>query len=207
MIMEEYESLKPLVCVVKQYSAFASLFAFHILTYPRITKGFGRYGDAGEPDTMLWGMLTVIALAAAGAMALWHRRLTGGETRPAYLKWGEGLLYGAIALIMFNLFSGGSRTATVAILFNILFFTATVWLVYVAMHSADRPLVNTAFFFFAITLLARYFDTFWTLMNRSFFFMTGGMLLLGGGYLIERQRRKITADIMSRQGAGGHDEA
>ncbi len=70
-----------------------------------------------------------------------------------------------------------------------------MWLVYVGLHLNDRFLVNLAFVFFALAVLARYFDTFWTLMNRSFFFMAGGLLLLIGGYALERGRRKLTGQI------------
>ena len=83
------------------------------------------------------------------------------------------------------------------ILFNLLFFAALVWLVYAGIHLNDRYLVNLAFVFFALLVLARYFDTFWTLMNRSFFFMAGGLLLMIGGYALERGRRKLTREIPS----------
>lgn len=67
------------------------------------------------------------------------------------------------------------------------------------MHADDRFLVNLAFVFFGVVLLTRYFDTFWTLLNRSFFFMIGGLALIAGGYFRERKRRQITADILARR--------
>jgi uncharacterized membrane protein len=87
--------------------------------------------------------------------------------------------------------------------FNLLFFAGMLWLLYAGMHTDDRFLVNLAFVFFGLTLLTRYFDTFWTLLNRSYFFMVGGLLLIAGGYALERKRRQITAGIGARRAEGG----
>ena len=76
-----------------------------------------------------------------------------------------------------------------------------LWLIYAGMHSDDRFLVNLAFVFFGVVLITRYFDTFWSLLNRSFFFMVGGLVLIAGGYFLERKRRQITADISARRAA------
>jgi uncharacterized membrane protein len=57
-------------------------------------------------------------------------------------------------------------------------------------------MVNLSFAFFALTLLSRYFDTFWSLLNRSYFFMLGGLLLIGGGLFLERERRKLTRKMV-----------
>lgn len=89
-----------------------------------------------------------------------------------------------------------------AIAFNLLFFAGMPWLIYAGMHTDDRFLVNLAFVFFGITLLTRYFDTFRTLLNRSYFFMVGGLLLIAGGYVPERKRRQITASIGARREEG-----
>lgn len=74
-----------------------------------------------------------------------------------------------------------------------------LWLIYAGMYSEDRFLVNLAFVFFGVVLVTRYFDTFWSLLNRSFFFMVGGLLLIAGGYFLERKRRRITAGIKARR--------
>jgi uncharacterized membrane protein len=131
-------------------------------------------------------------------LALWHRRRTLGAERPKYLVWGQGLIGVIVALLLVNLFLTGKQGGLVAVFFNLLYFGGLVWLIYAGMHQEDHFLVNIAFVFFGITLLTRYFDTFWTLLNRSYFFMVGGLLLLVGGYVIERQRRRITALIAAR---------
>jgi uncharacterized membrane protein len=52
-------------------------------------------------------------------------------------------------------------------------------------------MVNVALVFFVIDIIARYFDVFYTLMNRSFFFVCGGVLLMVVGTLTEKGRRTI----------------
>ena len=79
------------------------------------------------------------------------------------------------------------------ILFKTLLFTATLWLIARGYQLQHRTMVNIGFVFFALGLVALYFDTFWTYMSRSFALMTGGVLLLLGGYILERQRRRLLA--------------
>lgn len=56
-------------------------------------------------------------------------------------------------------------------------------------------MVNRAFVGFSILVMARYFDTFWSLLDRALFFMAGGVLLLAGGGWLERRRRALLRDI------------
>jgi len=90
---------------------------------------------------------------------------------------------------------GGQHGGWMAIALNLLFFTGMVWLLFAGAHTQNRSLINLAFIFFALALVTRYFDTFWSLLNRSFFFMVGGVILIVGGYLLEKQRRKLTARV------------
>jgi uncharacterized membrane protein len=55
--------------------------------------------------------------------------------------------------------------------------------------------VNIGLLFFALDVVARYFDLFWELLPRSLFFVAGGLLLLLGGILLERKRRRILASF------------
>ena len=204
MVMDTYKDLEPLSSIVLRYGAFAALASFHSLTYPDLGIG-GRWGRAPVhgASAYTWFAITVAALLGVALLSDWHRQRSGFDERPSYLKWGQGLLGLLAVLLLVNIFAGGAYGGLMAILFNLIFFAALVWLIYAGMHSEDRGIVNMAFFFFAVTVLARYFDTFWSLMNRSFFFMAGGILLIGGGYYIEKQRRRITQKIMESRKAGG----
>ena len=203
MLFATFDRLADFARTVQRYGMFAALVSAYALTSPHIQSG-QLWGGTSVRTLADSGYLTptFAALALVVGLALWHRRRTGDSARPAYLKWGEALI-GAIALlILANLFLGGVHGGWVAIAFNLLFFAGMLWLIYAGMHSDDRFLVNLAFVFFGLTLLTRYFDTFWTLLNRSYFFMVGGLLLIAGGYALERKRRQITASIGARREAG-----
>lgn len=206
MLFATYERLRDFARPVQGYGIFAVLVSAYALTSPYLQSG--RWG-------FLWGgkalraaadsgqiAATFVLLVLVAALALWHRSRTGGAARPAYLRWGQVLIAAIVALMLANLFLGGVRGGTVAIAFNLLFFAGLLWLIYAGMHTDDRFLVNLGFVFFGLTLLTRYFDTFWTLLNRSFFFMAGGLLLIAGGYALERQRRRITSGIQARREGG-----
>lgn len=206
MLFATFERLAGFARTVQRYGIFAALVSAYALTSPYIQSGRWEHlwGDKTLRAVADSGYLasTFVALALVVGLALWHRRRTGGGARPAYLMWGEALI-GAIALlILANLFLGGVSGGWVALAFNLLFFAGLLWLLYAGMHSDDRFLVNLAFVFFGLTLLTRYFDTFWTLLNRSYFFMVGGLLLIAGGYVLERKRRQITAGIGARREGG-----
>ncbi len=206
MLFATYEQLADFARTVQRYGIFAVVVSAYALTSPYIQSGHWGY---------LWGARTLRAAADSGqvaatfaaivlvvVLAQWHRLRTSGPGRPAYLMWGQALIAAIVALLLANLFLGGARGGTVAIVFNLLFFASMLWLIYAGMHSDDRFLVNLGFVFFGLTLLTRYFDTFWTLLNRSFFFMAGGLLLIAGGYALERKRRQITAGIEARRDGG-----
>lgn len=182
-----------LASIVKHYAAVAATLAFFALTFPDLQrKPMVWRGVAAAPlPDAAWAALTLAAAALLAALALWHRRLNPvAETAP-HLKWGRLLLVVIAVLFATNLVLQGEYGGLLALLFNLAFFGALVWLLFHAVHHADKPLLNLAFLMFALWLLSRYFDTFWTLLNRSFFFMAGGVLLLAGGYVLERQRRKL----------------
>jgi uncharacterized membrane protein len=194
--------------VVQKYAAFAAIAAFFVLTFPRFLEA--RYwGVAGieyrgqAQDLWLW--VTVALLAALAGLALWHRkRAMALQRHGSHYYWGLGLLAVILAIMVANLFVFGESGGAVAVVFNLLFFAALVWLIYFGMQEGDRHLVNMAFAFFAAALLARYFDTFWELLDRSLFFMAGGALLVGLGIFFERQRRRMLAALAGQEG-GSHE--
>jgi uncharacterized membrane protein len=198
LLFATFERLRNFAGITERYAAAGALLTFFSLTFPYVhTARAWRYVDSASGiQTNVpkgWLIATLTAAVVLLVLAFWHR--TRSATRPRFFDWGIGVIVLTIALILFNLISKAQLGGNVALLFNLLFFAGLVWLVYAGIHLNDRFLVNLAFVFFALAVLARYFDTFWTLMNRSFFFMAGGLLLLIGGYALERGRRKLTGQI------------
>ncbi len=178
--------------IVQRYAAFAAMMALYPLTFP-------RFLDDRFDKTGIWWSVTLIAAVLVLASAWWHRRLISVGKRPAYLNWGWVVLAALLVLMLINLSNPVKGYGMLALAFNLAYFSALLWLLYTGVDSGNRWLINQAFFFFAITLVARYFDTFWTLMDRSFFFMGGGLLLLFGGWWLEQQRRRLTRKVTARR--------
>ncbi len=201
MLMQSYSRLKEFSGAVQNYSVIGVLISLYALTFPRLQSGFHYYYDSiarVEADS-LWIISTIVALVILFGLALWHRQRVYSKERTPYLLYAQLLVGATIVLILANLFVTGDYGSWIAIAFNLLFFGGLVWLVFAGMNTNNRFLINVAFIFFAIGLLTRYFDTFWTLLNRSFFFMAGGIILIVGGYLLEQQRRRFTAQVVQQR--------
>ncbi len=191
-IMERSDRLFGFSATVRYQALILGLLSLYGLTL-RFVHDLGDGLWPRQAATAPWIVGTLVALAAAGALAVLLHRQVAAAQRQSYLWWGYGLL-GAITLIVIaNLFrTAGEGYATVVyVLYNCAYLGGLVWLLYAGYQRNDAFQVNVSFLFFGIGLLTLYFDTFWTLMDRSLFFMGGGVLLLAGGYLVERQRRKL----------------
>jgi uncharacterized membrane protein len=166
-------------------------FAF---TFPRFAPSAEAIASTLAPAW--WG-----ALVLAGAFygyGIW--RLAATSELPArQRKLGVALAGGVLALLFFEMRLVPGERAALAVVWNLLFLPMLFWLGDLGVRRGDRRLVNRAFFGFAALLTARYFDTFWTLLDRSLFFMAGGALLLIAGWWIEQRRRGLLAQIASRE--------
>lgn len=204
LLMAHWPRAKTWPPLVQRYGMFGALGFFYLLTSPRVHSGIGAWWGHGayrEAFDTTAAFTVGGALLVLCALAAWHHALVRMSSRPRFLDWAQWLLGGCVALLVGTMFIGGEAGGYVAAAFNIFYFAGLAWLVAAGVWLQDRVLVNLAFVFFAITLVTRYFDTFWTLMNRSFFFMAGGLLLLVIGFLLERQRRNFTGRIRQQRAA------
>jgi uncharacterized membrane protein len=198
LLLEQREDTRKLAPITQHYAVFAALCAFFALTFPEIQRSYTwLHGAEGRmPANAVWLGVTLLAAAVLAALVRKQQLARPAAPVPTYLKWGRALLAALLALMLVNLFLPGSAGGQMALAFNLLFFAALVWLLFHALHSGDRTLLNFSFLFFAAWLLSRYFDTFWTLLDRSMFFIAGGLVLMAGGYFLEGQRRKFNQRIV-----------
>jgi uncharacterized membrane protein len=173
--------------------AVAALFA---LTFPRL-----QHQVASDPiasaSYALWLGITLFVLAAVAALMAWRYWDTRLSTLPLYRQGAFLWLIAAGAVAFANLFSAGAYSGWFAVTYNVLALTGVAWLVMTGVDRSEPRVTNLGFLLFAALLAARYFDTFWTLLDRSYFFMIGGAVLLLAGFFIERSRRRITARIVA----------
>ncbi len=102
-----------------------------------------------------------------------------------------------LAIVVSSLVAEALPEVPCMIVFNLLLFAGTVGWVILGIRLRSQMIVNLGLAAFMIHMLTRYFDLFFSAMNRSLFFMLGGLLLLAGGWFLERNRRRWT------QGWGG----
>ena len=140
-----------------------------------------------------WIVVTLAAGAVVAALAAWRYQQQAGARRGPAGTWAYALLAALVVLTIANLFLPPVKTAVFVVHggFLVLNFAGLLWLIAAGLSRGNRFQVNLGFLFFAMSVLIVYFETFWSLMNRSFFFMGGGLLLVIGGYLLERQRRRL----------------
>jgi uncharacterized membrane protein len=101
------------------------------------------------------------------------------------------IIFGIATCLLHGTQEGSSRLVS-----NILLLLAIAGFAYVGMtRLRSAAIVNIAIVFFVFDVIARYFDMFYSTMNRSMFFVGGGMLLMLAGTLAERGRRKLVENI------------
>jgi uncharacterized membrane protein len=102
----------------------------------------------------------------------------------------QGIFLGILGItLLFFFFPAESNIYNV--IYNLLFFGVSVFLIFIGYQRSDIQFVNIGTLWLVIFLFAKYFDFFWDLMERSLFFIVGGIILVLGGIALEQKRRKI----------------
>ena len=83
------------------------------------------------------------------------------------------------------------------LLFNAVFFSLAAAMIAYGYLNGDERYVNAGLIAVGIGLVARYIDTFWSLLAGSAFFMVGGVVLLVLAFVLERARRTILTEMQS----------
>jgi uncharacterized membrane protein len=153
-----------------------------VFTFPSAAEELVRAGEALEGGLLAAFLgLAAIGLVAAGL-------LTAGR-RPS-ARYEGGALLVAVTTMVIPLFAGGDGDLY-AILFNVLFATVALGVIYAGYLSAETWLVNLGVLLVAVDLVGRYFDVFWSALPRSLGLIGGGLLVLGIAYVLERQRKRL----------------
>lgn len=202
--MEWRERLIPLAGIVQRFSIVGALLSLLALTFGRERGDLFWSGVASAASPGLKAFV-LAALAAVLVIGILVYRRTRSVLPPVLTRSGLILLGAILVLILASLFvpPGVLSRLWIFIGFNLLYYAVLVWLIYVGYQRGDAFRVNAGFVFFVLGVLFLYFDTLWSLMDRSFFFIAGGLLLCAGGYALEAQRRRLVRGLGQREAEGG----
>jgi len=84
---------------------------------------------------------------------------------------------------------------TLTIINNIMLLTWIIALISAAGNEHRKIYINLGILFFLIFVIAKYFDLFWTLRQRSLAFIGGGLLFFIASFFLEKRRRKLIEKI------------
>jgi len=167
------------------------LISLYILSFKWLVRMRAFDGGPAFPPFFL----AAFGLATVGTILAGVFLLVKTEAHKEMRK--EGLFVPVIAIALAALtFTPGmlDRQVFLAVT-NILLFISIVFLIIMGYANREPVLINFGLVFFVLDVVARYFDFFWDMLDKSVFFMVGGILLLVGGTLLERHRRKIVREM------------
>lgn len=178
----------PLARSIRADFLLAALIGAFAFTFP----DFALHNNRKAYDLTPW-LATLAATAAIFAAGI-MRLIQTSNLSTHRLHIGIALAAGFALLLAAEVIMPRS-SGMPALFWNIIFLGVLYWIGDLGIRHGDRAMVNRAFVGFSILVMARYFDTFWSLLDRALFFMAGGVLLLAGGGWLERRRRALLRDI------------
>jgi len=84
-----------------------------------------------------------------------------------------------------------------AIIFNAFIFLELVGIIFSGYLKREGWLINLGALFLFILIIVKYFDWFFTFINKGLFFIGAGILLFVVGWFMERARRKMISAVKS----------
>jgi uncharacterized membrane protein len=159
----------------------------------------GELGDEVSKQPTV--ILTLLFAFAAGGVVVGALLITA-QGRPTRV-W-EGVAVMAVpSLVLLTLFipeaSGNGfddpGPIVYPLLFNLLVAALALGAVVVGYYNDEVWLVNAGIAFVAIDVIARYFDFFWGMLDRSIAFIGAGVLILALAFFLERQRSRLVERI------------
>lgn len=86
-----------------------------------------------------------------------------------------------------------------ALVFNVTAFFELLGLIFSGYLRREEWLINLGTFFLFILIIVKYFDWFFTFLDKSLFFIGAGILLFTVGWFMEKSRRYMIANIKTEQ--------
>ena len=83
-------------------------------------------------------------------------------------------------------------------IFNVAVFFELLGLIFSGYSRRETWLVNVGAFFLFLLIIVKYFDWFFTFLDKSIFFIGTGILLFAVGWFMEKGRRLMVSNIKAR---------
>ncbi|MFZ2193597.1 MAG: DUF2157 domain-containing protein [Candidatus Moraniibacteriota bacterium] len=179
---------------VSMLSLFLLTFEFFSTQYMKKHSYYSDYYAnemQGMIDQITMGVVLFSVLAIIGLVI--NLFFNPSQTKNNLLE--NGVPLGLIGFTLLFFFFP-SELAIYTVIYNLIFASLTLLLIFIGYQKSDINLVNMGIFWLAIFVLARYFDFFWDLMDRSLFFIVGGLILVLGGIALERKRKQLKENFI-----------
>lgn len=85
-----------------------------------------------------------------------------------------------------------------AVIFNLVLFFELLGLILLGYQRREIWLINLGAFFLFILVIVKYFDWFFTFMDKSLFFIGAGILLFVVGWFMEKGRRRMISSLKAK---------
>ncbi|MDH4121657.1 MAG: DUF2157 domain-containing protein [Deltaproteobacteria bacterium] len=162
-----------------------------VLVFAWILSFGGNHDGITSPPNI--PVLVTLLFVAGVALAGWrYQRRQGGSVGGLALSAALGLT-AAGGLSLTEAYQREPLGKWAAAGVNGLLFGGLVWLVMAGTIRRDKAWMNIAFAGLAVLIVTRYFDTFFTMLYRSYAMMSAGIVLFAGGWMLERIRRRLLA--------------
>ncbi len=138
----------------------------------------------------LWVIMGIGAIVITGVVFDMLRRRTNAQPMAAGVLVPAGA---AAALLLLMAIEGPA--GLMAVLINLVMLGALGGLVWVGIATRQEALVNVSTFVFGITVITRYLEIGFGMLNTSLALMVGGLLLIGLSWVLERLRRGFIAQM------------
>ncbi len=168
-----------------------SLFLMTFDWFSKVNKYNSEWFNSTK-DQIVIGLVLFSIIAIIVTIINWFFNM------PEHLSNYEGPLSIGIMGLALIFFFYPSETNIYVLIFNLLFAGITILFLYLGYRREDILLVNLGMFWLSVFIIAKYFDWFWELLEKSTFFLVGGIILVLGSILLEKKRRQIKATFTAK---------
>lgn len=180
--------------IIGALTAFAAPLVFsYAWFWEEVVSAANRTFPGGASASELYAS---VALFAAGALGLGVWRIARGGKAGLVQAGGVGVLLLSLLLVIAHPFD---RPEAYAFVFNAILLAGVVWLIVLGLMTHREGPINVALVYFVLLTFSRYFDFFFSLIDRSLAFIGAGVLLLVGGYVLERSRRLLMGSMRAQE--------